>query len=193
MWSTWLPLRDAPDEAPLLTLAAGLAIVDSIAVSVRLKWPNDVLAADGRKLAGILAEAIFDGAALRGAILGVGLNLAWGPNGPPVELAGNAVSLRELGVEVNDGANDVIGPWLAALKQRLHDLQACRDQFVVDYNAHLLDRTRPVRLEGVDGGPVVGYIEGIDASGGVWLCRSDGGGRLRTTIGELALIDRPLT
>jgi BirA family biotin operon repressor/biotin-[acetyl-CoA-carboxylase] ligase len=193
MWSTWLPLRLAPDEAPLLTLAAGLAVTDVLTIPVRLKWPNDVLAPDGRKLAGILTEAVFEGSSLCGAVVGVGLNVSWGPHGPPAELSGSAVSLREVGLAVTDGARDVIEPWIDALTRRVQELQLHRERFVADYNAHLLDRLRPVRLEGVDGGQVVGYIEGIDASGGVWLRRSDGGGRLRTTIGELSLIDRPLT
>src|SRR6478736_6410742 len=47
--------------APLVTLAAGLAVADAIASlvperSVGLKWPNDVQI-DDRKLAGILTEA----------------------------------------------------------------------------------------------------------------------------------------
>jgi len=47
--------------APLITLAAGLAVVDAVTevagpIDLALKWPNDVLLG-GRKLAGILCEA----------------------------------------------------------------------------------------------------------------------------------------
>jgi biotin-[acetyl-CoA-carboxylase] ligase BirA-like protein len=57
---------------PLLT---GVALAESVrgvtGVQVSLKWPNDLLAADGRKLAGILAES--SGTAV---VVGVGLNVS---------------------------------------------------------------------------------------------------------------------
>jgi BirA family biotin operon repressor/biotin-[acetyl-CoA-carboxylase] ligase len=57
---------------PLLT---GVALAESVAevtgVLPSLKWPNDLLARDGRKLAGILAEA--SGGAV---VVGVGLNVS---------------------------------------------------------------------------------------------------------------------
>jgi BirA family biotin operon repressor/biotin-[acetyl-CoA-carboxylase] ligase len=60
------------DRWPLLTLAAGVAVVEtvrSLGVDVTLKWPNDVRAG-GRKLAGILGEA---GAGF--VVVGLGLNV----------------------------------------------------------------------------------------------------------------------
>jgi BirA family biotin operon repressor/biotin-[acetyl-CoA-carboxylase] ligase len=57
---------------PLLT---GVALAESVAettgVLPSLKWPNDLLAADGRKLAGILAES--SGSAV---VVGTGLNVS---------------------------------------------------------------------------------------------------------------------
>jgi BirA family biotin operon repressor/biotin-[acetyl-CoA-carboxylase] ligase len=57
-----------------LPLLAGVAVAEAVrarvGVPVGLKWPNDVLAADGRKLAGILAQTT------RGAVVvGIGLNV----------------------------------------------------------------------------------------------------------------------
>ena len=69
-------LRPVP---PLVTLGAGLAAADACeavaAVPVRLKWPNDVMSADG-KLGGILSELVGDA-----AVVGLGLNLGWAPTG----------------------------------------------------------------------------------------------------------------
>lgn len=57
---------------PLLT---GVALAESVSevtgAVVSLKWPNDLLAADGRKLAGILAEV-----AAGAVVVGVGLNVS---------------------------------------------------------------------------------------------------------------------
>ena len=58
-----------------LPLLAGVALAESVAevtgVLPSLKWPNDLLAADGRKLAGILAES--SGTAV---VVGTGLNVS---------------------------------------------------------------------------------------------------------------------
>ncbi|MDL2345449.1 biotin--[acetyl-CoA-carboxylase] ligase, partial [Deinococcus sp. MIMF12] len=75
-----LPL---PDLARM-PLAAGVALHAACASSgVRggLKWPNDLLAPDGRKLAGILLEADLRGEEARRAVLGLGVNVAAAPPG----------------------------------------------------------------------------------------------------------------
>ena len=61
-----------------------------------LKWPNDVLA-EGGKLAGILlgTEAVSDGR--RAAVIGIGLNLAYAPEGLPYP----ASSLAGLGYDLS--------------------------------------------------------------------------------------------
>lgn len=63
------PVRDAP----LLTLGAAAGLAE--ALELRVKWPNDVVTPDGRKVAGLLAEMETDGAAIRYVVLGVGLNV----------------------------------------------------------------------------------------------------------------------
>lgn len=79
-------------EVPLLTLgaAAGLAV----AFDVRVKWPNDLVDRDGRKLAGLLGEVELEGDRVRFVVLGVGLNVNQ-VDFPP-ELP-NATSLARLG------------------------------------------------------------------------------------------------
>ena len=63
-----------------VALAAADACTEVARVEPVLKWPNDLLVG-GSKLAGVLAEADFDGARLRGVVVGIGLNVAW--PGPP--------------------------------------------------------------------------------------------------------------
>lgn len=71
-----LPL---PDLA-LMPLAAGVALRAACGVG-GLKWPNDLLAPDGRKLAGILLEADLRGEEARRAVLGLGVNVGAAPEG----------------------------------------------------------------------------------------------------------------
>ncbi|MEY2402245.1 MAG: BirA family transcriptional regulator [Ilumatobacteraceae bacterium] len=77
-----LLFRDVPEHAHQLTqrvALAGVAACAAIAgVSPELKWPNDLLL-DGRKLAGVLAQAGGDGPAY--VVVGIGLNVGWAPDG----------------------------------------------------------------------------------------------------------------
>jgi BirA family transcriptional regulator, biotin operon repressor / biotin---[acetyl-CoA-carboxylase] ligase len=70
----------APARAHLLSLAAALAVADTLeglpqlTGRVGIKWPNDVLVGD-RKVCGILLEGSMDADRLQWAIIGIGLNV----------------------------------------------------------------------------------------------------------------------
>src|SRR5829696_631071 len=76
-----LLLRDLPDQPQLVTqrvaLAARAACRRTAGVDVTLKWPNDLLV-DGRKIAGVLAQA---GSSVAGhfVVAGIGVNVGWAP------------------------------------------------------------------------------------------------------------------
>ena len=97
-----------------IPLAAGCAIAEGLeavsGLAVRLKWPNDVMA-EGRKLAGILAEGVAGPAPV--VVLGIGVNVSQAEGDWPPDLAGQAASLAILGAPV---ARE---PLLAALLDRL--------------------------------------------------------------------------
>ena len=83
--SVLLRPRCRPDDLHLCTGALALAAADACREVARvepaLKWPNDLLVG-GAKLAGILAEAEFDGGVLAAVVAGIGVNVAWpGPAG----------------------------------------------------------------------------------------------------------------
>jgi BirA family biotin operon repressor/biotin-[acetyl-CoA-carboxylase] ligase len=62
---------------PLLTgVALAEAVGEVTGVRSSLKWPNDLLAVDGRKLAGILAETVTSPATPMAVVVGVGLNVS---------------------------------------------------------------------------------------------------------------------
>ncbi|WP_276955338.1 biotin--[acetyl-CoA-carboxylase] ligase [Allomeiothermus silvanus] len=105
-FSVLLRPRLPPERFPLLSFAAGVALREACGVG-GLKWPNDLLASDGRKLAGILLEAG------RGyVVLGVGLNIREAPPG--------AAALAEFGpverLEVLAGFLNRLGHSYASLE-----------------------------------------------------------------------------
>jgi len=128
------PIR-APDPRRatlLLTIAAGVAIAEAIdavtGLTVRLKWPNDVLI-DGRKVAGILAEAATDRESIASVALGYGVNVRAGAY--PPDLSDRATSIeRELGRAVD--RRDVLIETLTALGGRYDDLLAGRFDAILD-------------------------------------------------------------
>ncbi len=67
----------AAEVVPQFTPAVALACVralDERGLATQIRWPNDIIS-DGRKLAGILCEAAFDGGEFDFAVLSIGINL----------------------------------------------------------------------------------------------------------------------
>ena len=112
-------------------LAAAQTVESELGRAAQLKWPNDVLV-DGRKVAGVLAEA-------RDAVvvLGIGLNVNQAADELPPEPRAPAASLRTLdGAEHDRGAlldtlldrlETAYGAWLAGGLPALHRELATRD------------------------------------------------------------------
>lgn len=89
----------------VVTLAAGVALAEAIrdttGLRAEIKWPND-LVFERRKLAGILAEASAQGAALEYVVLGFGVNIR-AVTYPP-DVAQRATSIEaELGRPIDRG------------------------------------------------------------------------------------------
>jgi BirA family biotin operon repressor/biotin-[acetyl-CoA-carboxylase] ligase len=118
-------LRGGPVPSPhLLPLAAGLAASDALSaeagVEVRLKWPND-LVHEGRKLGGILSEAVSGAPDGDFAVVGIGINVGHGPADFPGDLGASATSLRIAGARAAtvdalfDGLCRALDSWYNAL------------------------------------------------------------------------------
>jgi BirA family biotin operon repressor/biotin-[acetyl-CoA-carboxylase] ligase len=155
-----LVLREPSD---LLPLAAGVAVAQACGPEAQVKWPNDVVVAEGgglRKLAGILAE----GRPQEGwAVLGIGLNVAVDLDELPPELQATAATLGLAPADVPAVRERVLAGLDAALA--LGDaelLEAWRERDV------LLGRE-------VDCGEVVGVAAGVDGAGRLVLELAEGG------------------
>jgi BirA family transcriptional regulator, biotin operon repressor / biotin---[acetyl-CoA-carboxylase] ligase len=123
-----LLFRTVPEHPHELTqrvaLAALAACRDVAGVTPELKWPNDLLL-DGRKLAGVLAQAGGDGPEY--VVVGIGLNVRWAPDGA-----------AKLGEEFDPV--DVLHAMLRHLDQLPADVSA-------EYRAALATIGRSVRVE----------------------------------------------
>jgi BirA family biotin operon repressor/biotin-[acetyl-CoA-carboxylase] ligase len=165
-----------------LPLATGVAVVDAVAPSlptglqVGLKWPNDVLANDG-KLAGILAEV-----ARPVVVIGLGLNVTQAPeetDGP------GATSLFDLGVSAPD-RDQLVSAVLRELGGRIVAWRAARGadmQLAADYRARSLTIGSRVRAQLPGGREVVGSASGIDDHGR--LCIETDRGTVVVSAGDV--------
>ncbi len=169
--SVGVRVDDVPSDAwGWLSLATGLAVVDSVAavstVEAGLKWPNDVLAGGG-KLAGILAEV-----AQPFAVIGVGLNVTQAPeevDGP------GATSLLDQGVAAPD-RDLLVRRLLRELGERIASWRAARGadaQLAADYRARSLTIGSRVRAQLPGGQEVVGIARDIDDQGRLCLEKWD--------------------
>ena len=116
-----LVLREYDD---LLPLRAGLAVADVAGPRARVKWPNDVWI-EGRKVAGILAEAH----GKDWAVLGIGVNVGARPGEPSARGGGDRRHARPRPEQVEPTLVEL----LSALEQRLTEgrdatLAALRDR-----------------------------------------------------------------
>lgn len=88
----------AVQQAPLLTLVAGLAardaVVEATGLDVDIRWPNDLLVG-GKKFCGILTEMQAEGDRVRHVVVGVGINV--NHSKIPAELENVATSLQLAG------------------------------------------------------------------------------------------------
>jgi BirA family biotin operon repressor/biotin-[acetyl-CoA-carboxylase] ligase len=165
------------DSWGVLPLAAGLAVCEAageLEVAAELKWPNDVLVG-GRKLAGILVEAVSGARGMESAVVGIGVNVATVPAELPAELAGRITSLAaERGSPVD---------LLAFAAAVLARLAVCYDALVRDGSAAIVQRWRQraaawwgsvVEVESA-GEIRRGIARGVDERGALLLEDASGG------------------
>ena len=86
----------APDQAPLISIAAGVAVAEILSKycpgHVQLKWPNDVLL-NKKKVSGILAQMKTSADDIDFVVLGIGINVNIAYNQLPLDIQSIATSL----------------------------------------------------------------------------------------------------
>lgn len=188
--SVLLRPRVPPARWSWLPLLGGLAVVEALrraaGVPAHLKWPNDVLVGppgEGRKVCGVLAEAVADAGAV---VLGAGLNVSQAADELPVP---DATSLRLEGAATTD--RDTV------LRACLRELAAVLDRWEAAAGdaaaAGLADQVREacatlgqaVIVTRPAAAPLTGTAEGLDDDGRL-LVRDAAGGLQPVTAGDVA-------
>lgn len=185
-----VPLERVFQVAICGALAVAETILERFPLSVRVKWPNDVLVR-GHKLAGVLVETQLNGSDMHGVVLGIGLNVNHRTADFPRFLRHRATSLRiELGRTV---------PRVELLGDLLARFEPLYVQFQERGLEPFLDRWR--QLSAVLGrrvtlqiGPrnIRGTAVDIDSQGALIL-REENGDRQRFLAGDVTLTDMALT
>lgn len=178
-----------PHRLPQLTLvsavAAAEALVEYCALPVRLKWPNDITI-DGKKVAGILSEAVLSTAVAPLTIVGIGINVNTALAHFPPELHAHVTSLA-----LASGHPWPRLPLIALLLAHLERLyQAFRQgemapiwQRWLHYGQIIGRQVRFTQQQSAGCGTVVG----LDADGAL-LVQDAGGIRHRLIAGEVQFV-----
>lgn len=182
--SVLLKPRIPADRYGWLSLLAGTAMATALraaGVPASVKWPNDVLIG-GRKVCGLLAEALPDGS---GAVLGAGLNHRLAADELPVP---TATSLAIEGGPTDPDA--LIAGWLERLRSLVGALEAAGGDPVASGLHAAVTGTcetigRRVRVSLPDGSAVVGTATGIDADGRIEVAADRIGGTTAIATGDV--------
>lgn len=157
-----------------LPLAAGVALHAACgSAQAGLKWPNDLLTRDRRKLAGILLEADLRGEEARRAVLGIGVNVTAAPEG--------AAHLTEFRPDLTRAAF-----LAAALTELEHWLTAPAPAVLEAWRAASLTLGQPVRVQ-TPRGWLSGVATDVDEHGHL-LVRTAGGDVQTVSAGDVQLV-----
>jgi BirA family biotin operon repressor/biotin-[acetyl-CoA-carboxylase] ligase len=186
LFSVLVRLRCPPTSLPPIALLAGLAVREAVLravpeADVRCKWPNDVLVG-GRKIAGVLVEAVTVGSRVEATVIGIGINVH--TRAFPPEISSLATSLALVGPRTPPDRARLLADTLASLDHDLHAVSA-RGLGLVRARLDEADGLRGLRVRS-DSGPE-GVASGIDDDGRLRVVLEDGS-LARWTSGEVHLV-----
>jgi BirA family biotin operon repressor/biotin-[acetyl-CoA-carboxylase] ligase len=174
----------SPRQTQRLTMLCSLALVDAVeaetGVAPRLKWPNDLVWTDGKKLAGVLTEFGIEGDALSWVIVGMGMNVniefrtATANDSEATNLSDVATSLSTiLGRDTTEIRLPIVRQFLVNVEQRYNDLK--RGQLPhQDWGSRLTGIGEPTTVTNLDGSQHRGIIDGVNDDGALLLKQPDG-------------------
>lgn len=167
-----LPLKEISRITLATALAAAETLETQLALEPKIKWPNDLLV-NGRKIAGILSEAVTDIDGIEYIVVGIGLNINNLGRDFPADFRMAATSAQ---LETDRPVSRV-----QVLRELLWQLEGRYEQVLAGDFHPVLERVRElslvigqeVRLETVSG-CLEGRALDIDESGFLLVCDRDG-------------------
>ena len=139
---------------PAVATAMAAAVTACTGVDPRLKWPND-LTVDDRKLAGVLAEAVWSGDDVA-VCAGIGVNCNW-PADVPADLRETMTALNHL-TSTDVDRDALLATFLDELARRYAALD--RGALLAEWRSRSATLGRQVRVD-VGGEVVEGVAEDI--------------------------------
>ena len=162
----------APEDMGEITAWVAVAIRRALerccGFSPEIKWVNDLMW-QGKKLCGILCEAVLDRGRVESLVLGVGVNADTSPADFPPELRRTAASLRSLGLPVPE-KSALAGELIRSLDEMAGDFPQGREKYLAEYRAACVTLGREVTLS--DGSTA--FAEGLDEDFSLLLRLPDG-------------------
>ncbi len=177
----WLSIILNPNvnhsKIPLITLATGVAVENTLkrigVKNAEIKWPNDILI-HGKKVCGILTEAITSFNTIESVIIGVGIDANISIENFPEELRENMTTLNdEIGEKVNENL---------LIKLFLEEFEKISEQFINEEYETILKEWRKnsytigkiVEVHEPFSKPYDGYVLGISRDGSLVVEKIDG-------------------
>lgn len=182
-----------PDRVQQLTMICALAMVEAIEAETGLrpdlKWPNDLIWHDGKKLAGILTEAEFEGNQVSWVVVGVGLNVNIdfsshtarlpdrpgrpGTGSPPLGEIATSLSMI-LGRETTHLRLPILQGFLQKVERRYEAIKQGQSPHQ-EWQARLIGLGQTVTITNVAGNQRwQGKMIGVSATGALQVERADG-------------------
>ena len=177
----WLSIILNPNvnhsKIPLITLATGVAVENTLkrigVKNAEIKWPNDILI-HGKKVCGILTEAITSFNTIESVIIGVGIDANISIENFPEELRENMTTLNdEIGEKVDENL---------LIKLFLEEFEKISEQFINEEYETILKEWRKnsytigkiVEVHEPFSKPYDGYVLGISRDWSLVVEKIDG-------------------
>ena len=177
----WLSIILNPNvnhsKIPLITLATGVAVENTLkrigVKNAEIKWPNDILI-HGKKVCGILTEAITSFNTIESVIIGVGIDANISIENFPEELRENMTTLND---EIAEKVDENL-----LIKLFLEEFDKISEQFINEEYETILKEWRKnsytigkiVEVHEPFSKPYDGYVLGISRDGSLVVEKIDG-------------------